>query len=304
MKSSWKKALVLLLVFALIVSGSLYFAHSRKRRCSHPFPMWLEVFDETGLESPEHIKLKYDRCSFDPSSTEEEQVALQIECTSTEQTRRWQNHFRILYRKDKDSKWHIIFSKGHAVQAVNAVEPSGTNTLSCLVPRRLFSHRGAYKIVIPDRGSCDLPRGKLWTGPDEECGQMDGIHSESGFPMHFEFGLAGSLHEDPDRELITAELIKGKETDTLKLTVNVQGTIYRDYGVYQVLFCPPKGDRQYIVYSPAEFLFYDFYEPANYRIEIVPGLNTVEYPVPKGLFQQKGDYYISCGVGEYRLFKD
>lgn len=304
MKSSWKKALVLLLVLAMVVSGSLLFVLGRKQRCSHPFPMWLEVTDESILDCPEHIQLNYAGCSVDPSSTEEEQVTLQIECTLTERTGVWQGGFSILYRDVEDSRWHIVFSQGYADDLTTLDDSPGTDTLSCLVPRRLFYHRGSYKIVIPDRGSCDLPREKLWDGPDDECGQLSDIHTESGFPMYMDTPLAGPAEDYSDEGLVASEVIKGNEADTLKLTLDVpEERSDRDAGWCQLYFCPLQENKLRLIYWPEECAIYDFYQTKN-RSSLAPGLNTVEYTVPKGLFQHDGDYYITCSVGRYKLFGD
>lgn len=305
MKSSWKKFLLLLLVFVLVVSGGLCFVLSRKKPCLYPFPLWLEVSDESIFDCPEYAQLKYAGCSFDPSSPEEEQVTLQIECTLTERTGVWQGGFCILYQGVEDSGWHIIFIQGYADQLITLEDLPGGKIFECTVPRRLLFHRGTYKIRLTDRGNCDLPREKLWDGPDDECGRLSGIHTESGFAMCQDSVFAGSAEDYSDEGLVKSEVIQGDEADILKLTVEVPEDTTIDKGFISIFFCPPNGDKLRQVYCPIEFTSFDSRPPANEGdIEIAPGLNTVEYPVPKGLFQHDGDYYITCSVGRYKLFAD
>jgi len=305
MRSSWKKLLVLLLVLVIVVAGSVCFVLSRKNPCLYPFSMWLEVTDESILNCPEHIRLKYAGCSVEPSSTEEEQVTLQIECTLTERTEDWPGGFTVLYQGVEDSGWHIIFIQGYADQLVYMEDTPGVKTIECTVPRRLFYHRGTYKIRLTDRGNCDLPREKVWNGPDDECGQLSGIHTESGFAMYRDSVFAGSAEDYSDEGLVKSEVIQGDDADILKLTVEVQKDTRIDKGFIWIFFCPPNGDKLRQVYCPVTFTSFDYSQPANdSNTEIAPGLNTVEYPVPKGLFQHDGDYYISCSVGRYKLFEN
>ncbi len=301
MKSSLKKLLVVVLLFSLAVLGSLCFALSRKQNGANPFPMWLKIPDGEQLECPEYAQLRYTGCSFDSSSEEEEQAVLQIECTSTKPIVCWSGSFFILYQNKEDSAWHIVFATSYAVKAAGTLDPPGTKTLECVVPRKLFSHAGAYKIGFPERGACDLPREALWEGTDKKCGSSDGFSTESGFPMYQDSKLAGPPEAQPGTELAAVELIEGAESDTLKLTVTAQESTAVDDGFYQVLFCPPKDEKLYQVYCPAETFFHDFSVQTN-NSELAPGLNTLEYPVPKGLFQQKGEYYLVCTLGGFRLF--
>ncbi len=300
MKSSAKKILAFVLLLTLVISGSLIFLLSGKHSCTNPFPMWLEIPAGEDLECPEYAQLKYAGCSFD-AAAEEEQAALQIECTLTQTTQKWTKNFYILYREGEESRWHIVFATARPVQLVSITDLPGTETLECAVPRKLFSHKGIYKIGFPERGTCELPRERLWDGPDEKCGQSGDFPTESGFPMYQDSKLAGPPETNPGTELTVTELVKGNESDTLKLTVNVQENTVVDTGSYHVLFCPQKGDGLYIVYRPAETFFHDFSIETNYR-ELASGLNTLEYSVPKGLFQQEGVYYLVCALGGFKLF--
>ncbi len=312
-KSSLKKLLVVLLAFALVISGILVFLLSRRQSCANPFPMWLEVPAGESLESPEHIQLKYAGCSFDLSSAEEEKVTVQIACTSTEYMQRWKWYFFILYQNTEGSVWHIVFATSNILTLESCLIPPGTDTLECTVSRKIFAHKGAYKIALLDRGTCDLPREELWNGEDEECARLDDCPTESGFPMYRDALIETWLAEaQPGVELTGTELVKGKEADTLKLTVRVQEntTVDDDGGSCSILFCPPESDERVLVYTPAKsyFDFYNFSKRTNPRgettpRELAPGLNTVEYSLPKGLFQQKGEYYINCALGGFKVFE-
>ena len=286
---------ILLLLSACTGQGAVSGENSAS---SHPFPMWLEVPAEENLECPEHVQLQYAGCNFDVSSAEGEQIALQIECTLTQPMPEWTNFF-ILYQADENSKWHVVFDTTYAVQS-GPFDPPGTETFNCAVPRNLFSHKGAYKIGFPDRGTCDLPREDLWNGPDEEFGGPDGFPTESGFPMYRDSRLAGPPEASPNTELTAAELVEGDGTDILKLTANVQDNTFADHGNYHILFRSPKDDRLYIVFRPVEGFLYEASEQTSYD-ELDPGVHTLEYPVPKRLFRQEGEYYIVCVLGGFRL---
>lgn len=263
---------------------------------SHLFHMWLEVPAGETLECPEHVQLNYIGCNFDSSSAEEEQAALQIECTLAHSMPEWTNFF-LLYQADGDSAWHIVFDTGYAVRS-GPFDPPGTKIFDCIVPRSLFACKGAYKIGFPERGTCDLPREDLWNEPDEEFGEPGGFPTESGFPMCRDSQLAAPPEASPNTDLIATELVKGDEIDTLKLTVNVQENTFVDDGNYHILFRSPKDDRLYIVFRPAEGFLYEASEQTSYD-ELDPGVHTLEYPVPKGLFQQEGEFYLVCVLGGF-----
>lgn len=197
--------------------------------------------------------------------------------------------------------WHIVFATANVTQLADFLDPAGAKILECIVPRKLFSHTGVYKIGIPERGTCDLPREALWEGADEKCGLSDGCPTESGFPMYQDSRLAGPPEAVSYAELTEVELVSGNLSDILKLSVKMQENTVIDDKSYHIVFCPSKGDRLYIIYRPAECFFYDFSKETNYS-ELDPGLNTLEFSVPKDLFHQEGTYYLVCALGGFSLF--
>lgn len=299
-QSSLKKILVRLLSFALFLSGLLVLPSCGKQGCPNPFPMWVKAPTPDTIEFPESIQMEYAGCSFDFSSGEEE-VTVQVACTLTERSSKWTNYF-VLYQEDGSSGWHLVFATEYAVKAANIMSAPGTETVECVVPKSLFSHKGAYKIGIAGWGICALPREELWEGTDIKCTQREGFHTASGFPMYRDTRLAGPPDAQPGAELIGTERKEGAGSDTLSVTVNMQKPALIDEGFYQILYCPQGSDRVYCVYHRPESFFYDFEPEVKYR-QLSSGENTLEYSVPKGLFEQKGRYYLLCTLGGLPLFE-